>query len=229
MTTFVLVHGAWHGAWCWNRVRGPLESRGHEVVTPQLPSDVAGAGRPEYLDTLDKALAPHSGVVLVTHSMSGLLAPLLAGHEAVASIVLLAAMVPRPGMAWLDNGPAPYTAAMQERSGRLQFDDLGRSTWAPSDAAALFYSDCSSADAAEAVRQLRPDSSLIYMEKGLDLPGRRVRTTYVSCGQDQVLDSDWNAAAAAELLGAERRDIDTGHSPFWSSPRELAALLTENV
>ena len=36
MATFVLVHGAWHGSWCWKRVRTALHARGHEVFTPTL-------------------------------------------------------------------------------------------------------------------------------------------------------------------------------------------------
>src|SRR5438128_9540659 len=36
MATFVLVHGAWHGSWCWNRVRKALEAQGHAVFTPTL-------------------------------------------------------------------------------------------------------------------------------------------------------------------------------------------------
>jgi alpha-beta hydrolase superfamily lysophospholipase len=227
MTTFVLVHGAWHGDWCWDRVRGFLEPRGHEVVTPQLPSDVAGAGRADYLDTLEKALVPHADVVLVAHSMSGLLAPLLTGHDAVASLVLLAAMVPRPGAAWLDNGPAPYTETMQRRSARMTFDDAGRSSWGPSDAAELFYQDCPPADAAQAVSQLRPDSTVIYGQKCPDLPERRVPVTYVSCRQDRIFTEGWNARAATELLGADQREINTGHSPFWSAPRDVADLLED--
>ena len=225
MTTFVLVHGAWHGAWCWDRVRGLLEANGHQVVTPELPADVPGAGRPEYLDTLDKTLADRADVVLVAHSMSGLVAPLLAGHPAVASMVLLAAMTPRPGTTWLDNGPAPFAAPMRQLSGHLKFDDAGRSEWEPADAVSLFYQDCAPADAAGAVARLRPSSPVIYGQTCPELPSRRTPVSYVSCRQDRAIDGAWNANLAVELLGATVREIDTGHSPFWSAPRKLAKLL----
>ena len=227
MTTFVLVHGAWHGAWCWDRVRGFLEADGHEVVTPELPADVPGTGRPEYLDTLDKTLAACDDAVLVAHSMSGLVAPLLTGHPAVASMVLLAAMTPRPGTTWLDNGPAPFAASMRERAGRLKFDEAGRSEWEPADAVALFYQDCTPADAAEAVARLRPSSPAIYGQTCPALPSRRAPVSYVSCQQDRAIDGTWNANLAVELLGAAVHEINTGHSPFWSAPGELAKLLEE--
>jgi pimeloyl-ACP methyl ester carboxylesterase len=76
MSTFMLVHGAWNGPRCWDKVSPYLTRRGHTVVTPELPSETAGAGLPEYLAVIERALEPHSEVVLVAHSMSGLLAPL---------------------------------------------------------------------------------------------------------------------------------------------------------
>ena len=229
MTTFVLLHGAWHGAWCWDRLRPVLEAHGHAVVTPELPYDVAGTGRADYLAALDAVLdqapARPGGAVVVAHSMSGLVAPLAAGRPGVAALILLAAMVPRPGAAWLEAGPAPYAAAMRERAGRMRFDDELRSSWDAGDATALFYNDATAADAAAAVARLRPNASLVYGEQCPALPERRVPAAYVSCTRDQAVDGAWNAAAAAELLAASEHEIDAGHSPFWTAPEELAALL----
>jgi pimeloyl-ACP methyl ester carboxylesterase len=109
VATFVLVHGVWHGGWCWERVRPVLAQRGHEIVAPDLPSDMAGAGRGEYLSAISDALKPRAEVVLAAHSMSGLAAPLADANPAVASLVLLAGMMPRPGISWLDAGAAPCT------------------------------------------------------------------------------------------------------------------------
>jgi Alpha/beta hydrolase family len=60
MASFSLVHGAWHGGWCWDPVRIELEARGHVVHTPDLPCEDVSAGIEEYarqLATLLDALA----------------------------------------------------------------------------------------------------------------------------------------------------------------------------
>lgn len=227
MSTFVLAHGAWHGAWCWDRVRPYLTRRGHEVVTPELPSDAPQAGLPEYLATIDAALQPHSGVVLVAHSMSGLAAPLAVANPAVDAVVMLAAMTPSPGKSWLDNGAEPFAEPMRRLAPGLHVDDQARSWWDPADATALFYHDSSPDDAAEAVGMLRRDSSMIYTQPCPEFPARRVPVTYVHCRADRALNGAWNAASARELLDAGQRELPTGHSPFWSAPAELATLLEE--
>ncbi|WP_434444186.1 alpha/beta fold hydrolase [Lentzea sp. E54] len=225
--TFVLVHGAWHGPWCWARVAEHLRARGHEVVCPQLPSDTAGAGQDEYLAAIEDALPTRSDVVLVAHSMSGLLAPLAAGNPAVTSLVLLAALVRRPGTTWADNGLEPFPEPMRKVLARATFDESARLVLDPADATELFYHDCLPADAADAAGRLRPDATLLYRQTCPDLPERKVPTTYVSCRDDRAADGTWNAAMARELLDAKVLEIDGGHSPFWSEPERLAALLAE--
>jgi pimeloyl-ACP methyl ester carboxylesterase len=227
VATFVLVHGAWHGDWCWERVGPVLAQRGHAVVAPELPSDMAGAGRDEYLGAIRDALKPRAEVVLVAHSMSGLVAPLATADPAVASLVLLAGMVPRPGISWLDAGAGPFAEPMTQFSQRLTFDQYGRSTWTPADAIRLFYNDSPAADAAAAVSRLRPDSTAIYGQVMPSLPERRIPTTYISCRQDQVINGTWGGRAARELFNADVRELDTGHSPFWSAPGVLADLLED--
>jgi pimeloyl-ACP methyl ester carboxylesterase len=80
MATFVLVHGAWHGSWCWKRVRQALRAQGHEVFTPTL----TGVGERSHLLSADVNLETHiqdvvnlieweelSDVVLCGHSYGG--------------------------------------------------------------------------------------------------------------------------------------------------------------
>jgi pimeloyl-ACP methyl ester carboxylesterase len=229
MATFVLIHGAWHGSWCWDRVRPLLAQRGHEVVTPDLSSDVAGSGRDEYLSVVADAIKSRNDAVLVAHSMSGLVAPLAIADPAVTSLVLLAGMMPRPKFSWLDAGAEPFAEPMARASQRLEFDDQGRSTWTPADAIRLFYNDCALADAADAVSRLRADSTAIYGQVMPDFPGRQVPTTYISCRRDQAIDGTWGSRMAGELLHADVRELDTGHSPFWSAPGVLADLLEELI
>ena len=63
MMTFGLVHGAWHGAWCWRDVIAELEQRGHDAVAPDLPIDDASAGLDDYAREVVRALSGHDDVV----------------------------------------------------------------------------------------------------------------------------------------------------------------------
>ena len=78
MATFALVHGAWHGPWSWERVAGPLADHGHEVVVPDLPSEDVELGLDDYADTIDRALGAADDVVLVPHSLGGLVGGIIA-------------------------------------------------------------------------------------------------------------------------------------------------------
>ena len=108
MATFVLVHGAWHGAWCWRRVTRLLTAHGHEVFAPTL----TGVGERAHLLTPTIDLRTHiadvvnlmkwerlDGVVLVGHSYGGMVASGVAEEVggAIGSIVFLDAFYPESG------------------------------------------------------------------------------------------------------------------------------------
>ena len=106
--TFVLVHGAWHGGWCWRRVSDQLEKKGHKVFTPTL----TGLGERSHLLSKDIKLATHvtdivnvikweglKDIVLVGHSYGGIIVTGVADQmqDAISSIVFLDAFVPEAG------------------------------------------------------------------------------------------------------------------------------------
>ena len=100
MTTFGLVHGAYHGSWCWKQLTVQLERRGHLVLTVDLPCEDPDAGAADYADVAAGAFdgAPDD-LVLVRHSLGGLTIPLIARRRPVSRMVFLCAMLPRPGRA----------------------------------------------------------------------------------------------------------------------------------
>jgi pimeloyl-ACP methyl ester carboxylesterase len=115
--TFLLVHGAWHGGWCWRRVADLLEKRGHKVFTPTL----TGLGERSHLLDAKVNLTTHitdivnvikwerlSDIVLVGHSYGGMVITGVAEEveAAIASIVFLDAFVPENGQSLLDMGGA---------------------------------------------------------------------------------------------------------------------------
>jgi pimeloyl-ACP methyl ester carboxylesterase len=118
MTTFVLVHGAWHGGWCWQRVVPLLEGAGHTVSAPTLTRLAERAPRLSRDITLETHVADIVGhvqgrapanVTLVGHSYGGFPATLAADRlgDVVSHLVLLAAFLPENGEILLDHAPHP--------------------------------------------------------------------------------------------------------------------------
>src|SRR5690349_19256789 len=97
MSVFGLVHGAWHGAWAWDALAPELEVRGHRAVAVELPSDDPDAGLADYARAIVQALDDAEDAVLVGHSLAGLCVPLVPDLLPVSRIVLIAALIPRPG------------------------------------------------------------------------------------------------------------------------------------
>ena len=124
MTTFVLVHGAWHGGWCYKRVARLLREAGHEVYTPTL----TGLGERAHLMSRSIDLGTHiqdvvgvirceelSGVVLCGHSYGGMVIAGVAEQIAatIRSLVYLDAFVPESGKSVFDYLPAEQSAGMR--------------------------------------------------------------------------------------------------------------------
>src|ERR1700694_2917195 len=99
MATYVLIHGAGSDSWYWNLVAPQLRARGHDVVAPDLPSDDDTAGLAAYTDTVVDAIGDRTDLIVVAQSMGGFTAPLVCERVPVRQLVLVAAMVPRPGEA----------------------------------------------------------------------------------------------------------------------------------
>lgn len=234
----LLIHGAWHDSRCWDSLTPILESRGRQVLRPDLPShgaDTTAAGKvtlrhyaAAITNFLETAEAP---VLLVAHSMAGVPATMAAcaRPDKVARIAYLCAYLPRPGdsvfslMAEVRGHEPllPIELAM-ELSADKRFCQLDRNQ-----APALFYSDLPSDQAAAHAAQLGPQGSLpLSGAARFDQPTfENLASTYICCTRDRVLPLHLqrrmlNRQPVKDLL---QQDFD--HSPFHSAPRELAELL----
>jgi hypothetical protein len=203
MATFTLVHGAWHGGWAWDLVRPELESLGHMVATPDLPCEDADAGPEEYAQFVPAA------DVLVGHSLGGLTIPLVAARLRI----FLCALV--PGIEFQDTFVSGFGDA------RVR-DELGRSYYPDHDDAAreLQYPPEAFALTLKLRRQGGKPSSGVA--EGVMTDGPRA---YIVCAQDAVIRPEWQRRVAREQLGVEPIELDAGHSPMLTHPRELAVLL----
>lgn len=203
MATFVLVHGAWHGAWCWRGVAGGLEARGHRVETPHLPCDEPGLS----VEDCAAFVGSRPEAIVVGHSLGAQVVALVdAGTR-----VYLAGLLPT-GLAG--------SQAFHRRFGGFLRDELGRSYWPDADVCAeRMYPDCTRAQSDHAFAQLRRQSPLDPVPAGL---GRR--DVVVATMRDVAIDPAWQMRTA-RAASARLVEIETGHSPFITHPELLADVL----
>lgn len=211
MATFVLIHGAGDAGWYWHLVEDELRRRGHGTVAPDLPCDDDSAGLGEYADTVVGAIGDATDVVLVAHSAGGFTAPIVCERVAVDLLVLVAPMVPAPGEALADYWS---NTRYGDEAGEDYDDEIG-----------LFYQDVPPELAAEALSRGRHQSEARMGEPSPMRAWPEVPTRVVICREDRVFPAAYLRRVARERLGITPDEIDGGHTPALSRPRELADLL----
>ncbi len=234
LTTFVLVHGGWHGAWCWYRVAPLLERLGHTVITPDLPGhgrDPTPAGSvtlAAYADRVSAALAAAGKpAVLVGHSMGGMaITQAAADHpEHVALLVYLAAFLPRDGQSLADlaegeteNLLTPNSVPNAQRTAILLREDALRPA---------LYADCREEDIALARRLIRPEPLAPLSQPIRAAPERldRIPRVYLECRHDRALPLARQRLMQAARPCREVIGLESGHSPFFSVPDSLVEYL----
>jgi pimeloyl-ACP methyl ester carboxylesterase len=228
VATFGLVHGASHGAWCWERLIPALEARGHRALAVDLPVEDPEAGCLRYAEVVDRALPAADDLVLVGHSLAGLTVPLVAARRPVRKVVFLCALIPAFGRSLLDQAaaePEMYHPVQRGHPGRVT--DPDGTTWLRDEDAArdVFYHDCTPADVRWAFTRLRRQAAAPRREPCPLSAWPAGECAYVLCREDRAVSPDWSRRAARERLGVEPIELDGGHSPFISRPAALAAVL----
>ncbi len=232
MATFALVHGAGHGAWCWERLVPALEVRGHTAIAMDLPCDDPAAGCVRYAEVVATVLPPVADLVVVGHSLGGLTIPLVATRRPVRMLVFLCALIPVFGQSLLDQlaaDPGIYHDALRTHPGRVTGPD--GSTWFRDAAAAqaVFYQDCPSEDARWAFARLRPQASAPRREPCPLVAWPPAARAYVLARDDRAVSPAWSRSAARARLGVDPIELEGGHSPFLARPGELAGVLDRLV
>ncbi|MGH0032917.1 MAG: alpha/beta fold hydrolase [Myxococcota bacterium] len=230
MATFLLIHGAWHGAWCWERLVPLLRERGHRVAAIDLPAH--GDDRGWALRATLGRYAQRVQVVaeqlseppiLVGHSMGGLVMT-QAAHDApdrYAALFYLCAFVPVPGERMIDlarldpdSRVAPHTR-IRPPSVRFHADGVREA----------FCAECSDDDVALASQRLRREPLLPMFQRIRARQPLLPARAYIECTRDQAI-SIGRQRAMCERAGIERvASLDTDHSPFLSAPEALARAL----
>ena len=227
----MLVHGAWHGAWCWSRLSPELVDRGHRVVALDLPSDDPTATFETYADVVAARIDAEgaSDAVLVGHSLAGHTIPLVAARRQVRRLVYLCALVPTPGASMADQlGSEPEMLDFGYAAGLGAPAPDGGVAWADRELARTFlYDDCDPVDAEQALDHLRPQAQLPYLHRFPLESFPDVPATYIVASEDRLVQPEWSRRVARDRLGADLIEIPGSHSPFLARPSDLADVLTE--
>ena len=229
MATFVLVHGAWHGSWCWKRVRKALQAQGHEVFTPTL----TGVGERSHLLAPQVNLNTHiddivnfirweelSGVVLCGHSYAGCVISGVVDRipDRIGELVYLDAFLLEDGECLYDTLP-PAQKAMQLELTRLH----GEGWKVPPIPAEVFGVNVG--DRAWVDRQCTPQPVAAFQQAiKLEGAGAAIPATYVLA--DGWKDSPFpKFHERAQARGWKTLTVPCGHDAMLDRPEEVTSVL----
>ncbi|MCC2655833.1 MAG: hypothetical protein K0Q76_941 [Panacagrimonas sp.] len=234
MSHIVLVHGAWHGAWCWYKLVARLRAAGHTVSCPDLPghgvdrTPTADVTMNAYVERVASVLdAAPEPVVLVGHSMGGAVVSQSseARPERIRHAVYLAAFAPA-------HGQSVFQVARSDRDDRMgarmvMSADRRSITLKPETVREGLYADCAEEDVTLARMLLVPQASApLGTPLALtDARYGRVPRSYIECTQDQAVSIGAQRTMPGRAGCMQVHSLDTGHSPFLSAPDRLAAIL----
>ena len=234
MANFILVHGAWHGAWCWRDVLPILVRAGHRahavtltglgervhLMSPAITlqtfvDDVAHAIEAEEMDR----------VVLAVHSFAGMIGTAVADRmpQRIAHLAYVDAVVPLPGESW-SSTHAPAT-----REARIAAAETSREYSFPPPDPSVY--GLAGAQRDWVMRRQLPHPGHSYTAP-LDFDAKRVaavRRTFIDCTNPPLatIDASRRRVRDPAFWGAPWRvvELDTGHDPMVSAPEDLAAVL----
>ena len=224
----VLVHGAWHGAWCWAGLQHALDDLGVASYAVDLPGHGTStepltdlSGDADHVAAVLRKLG--TPAVLVGHSYGGAVITEAAGrHPDVAHLLYLTAFALEPGesvMSLLASLPQARVALGLA----IVADADGGSTIDPTKATAAFYGECSPSAAAAAVARLCPQQLVTMTDAVTASPRVSIPSTYVRCLRDEAVHISHQDVLAARC--GTTLTLDTDHSPFVSRIAETAAII----
>ena len=239
MANIILIHGSWHGAWCWYKVKPRLESKGHTVLNPDLPAH--GQNRclfPGLVTLADmvKSITKHIDAIeeksiLVVHSRSGIIASQLAEirpHK-IEKIIYLASFM-------LKNGERAAEFFLSDRDSLLK-GNISINKFLLTDMiqkqiyTKALYADCTTEDIALAHSLLSPEPSLPALTR-LKLSERnfgKVRRFYIELTQDRAVSIELQRKFIQQTGCEKVFSIEAGHSAYFSKPDELSDIINKII
>ncbi|PMS30108.1 alpha/beta hydrolase family protein [Trinickia symbiotica] len=230
--TYVLVHGAFHGAWCWNEVIAILRAKGHTVHAPTL----TGLGERSHLmsigPTLDTFIEDVAqviryeeleDVILVGHSFAGSVVSGVADRlrERLRHLVYLDALLIPPGSSSADHAPEGV-----ENYRRRAMSVENQLAVPPPRAEHLGIPDPGKAGTIAAKLTPHPLQPFYDKLNVKDPLGNGVAATYIACSNPYYPATARSRELARSLRGWRYMELSTGHSAMTLVPAELSEILS---
>lgn len=236
MARFVLVHGAFSGAWVWESVADQLRSAGHTVDALDLPGSGEDQTPPEgitldaYAERICDALAERDErAILVGHSMGGVAITQAAGRcpSRISLLVYVAAFMPQHGQSLIDLTHLPEGEGDQVQANLVVDGDPPMATMPASAAPSVLYGSCTDEQAASAIARMRPQAVAPFATPVAieDARSYALPRAYVICKQDQAIPLPLQRRMTNETPCVEVIELDTDHSPWLSETDELVKAL----
>lgn len=236
MVRFVLVHGAYHGGWCWDRLVPRLKDAGVEAIAPDLPGHGLDATPSKnltlglYADRIAEVIRGQDGrVTLVGHSMAGAVISEVAERvpDRIARLVYLTAYIPGNGESIVDW--ARRDVGTHARSDKVEYEHVPCLTLTKDMTRDAFYQDATPEDLDWVYGNLRPEPLAIFRQALTLTPENfgRVPRDYISCRGDRAITPALQDAMLGALPARRVWDMDCGHSPFVVYPHDLADVLMD--
>lgn len=234
MSAYVLIHGAWHGGWCWYKVIARLRRAGYRASAPDLPSlgrdrtALVQVSLQTWTESVCRALeAEADPVILVGHSRAGAVISQAAEAlpEKIRTLVYLAGYL-------LPNGESVSHRAKEDNESLIAPNMLispDRRSSSLRDAAVrdALYGDCAEEDVVLAQSLLAPEA-LAPLKTPIRVSEERfgrVRRVYIECLRDRAVSLGEQRKMASALPCEQVISMDTDHSPFFSAADELTRRL----
>jgi pimeloyl-ACP methyl ester carboxylesterase len=226
-----MIHGAWHGAWCWEKVIPFIEKKGHKVVAPDLPghgddkTPIADITLQAYTNRVCQILDEQPDpVILVGHSMGGVVITQTAEYrpEKINKLVYVTAILLQNGEFLLQHAEQDTEALVLPNL--VMSEDQSYATLKQDALKEIFYADCSDEDVAFAKARLVAQAAAPFATPVSTTEEKfgRVPRAYIACLRDRAISPSLQEKFYKALPCEKVISMDSSHSPFFSAPKELA-------
>lgn len=237
--TFILVHGAWCGGWCWEKLQPLLEAEGHTVIAPDMPGHgedrlpIEEQNLEKYARAVEALIEPlDEPVILVGHSFGGMIISQTASYipNKIKQLVYITAFLPQDGQSCVDithsTNPSFHERLIASGYDFILSADEKTSKITPDLFADFIYNDMPRDVALVVAERLCAESNeaqqqaVILNDKFND-----ISKVYVRCTLDQTIDIGLQDKMISETYCNEIYTLETGHWPFESVLRDLTDIL----
>ena len=230
----VLVHGAWHGAWCWAALQADLEQRGVASLAIDLPGH--GSSTAAFTDLHGDA----SSVVELLEQLAsrGIHDPVLVGHSYGGAVITEAATRHADNVSHLvymtalaldkDEAVLPFVQSLPRVESPLgaamrPSDDGAFTTIDPTKSEVAFYGECPKGTTEAANARLCAQPVATFLQPVTGAAWRTIPSTYIECTLDGAIPIEHQRAMSSRCTNVVT--LETDHSPFTSKPAETADVL----